>query len=213
MSLLVVTDTLSTLATVHNWFSFANTTPLDVGWIASYALWGAAALHPSMARLAERSDSREARYPWAALVMLGIAAMTAPLIILVREVQGKTVDVGVLTVISAVVFACIVLRLWLVTKNIESTNRLLAEAVTRQTVFANAAEAFVGASDFETVAHAGVVAAVALAQDEHSWSCFFSEGPRGLTVVAVAGASPWRVGERYEGTLRTPNAMKSEKAR
>ena len=50
---MLAADTLSTFATVHNWFSLSFANPIDIGWLASYALWGASALHPSMVHLAE----------------------------------------------------------------------------------------------------------------------------------------------------------------
>jgi diguanylate cyclase (GGDEF)-like protein/PAS domain S-box-containing protein len=193
---MLVADTLSTFATVHNWFSFSFTNPIDIGWLASYALWGAAALHPSMVQLSEPSESRETPHPRMSLVLLGAAAMTTPIAVIVREAQGAHGDVGILTVLSAAIFALIVVRLWLVSRYLESANHLLADAVTRQTVFANAAEAFVGASDFESVARAGVSAAVALSRDGCSWSSFVVEGPLGPTVVAEAGDPPTQLGGR-----------------
>jgi diguanylate cyclase (GGDEF)-like protein/PAS domain S-box-containing protein len=199
--LLLVTDTFSTLVTVNNWFSFLNATPIDIGWLASYALWGAAALHPSMARVAEQSPSNEVRHPRVALALLGVAAMTAPFTIIIRGLQGQAHDVGVLTLISAVIFALIVARLWLVTKYLDSANRLLADAVARQTVFANAAEAFVGAGDFEAVVRAGVLAAVALMADDRSWSLFIIEGESGPTVASVAGHTPLRQGDRSQRAI------------
>jgi diguanylate cyclase (GGDEF)-like protein/PAS domain S-box-containing protein len=195
---MLAADTLSTFATVHNWFSLSFANPIDIGWLASYALWGASALHPSMVHLAEPSQSRETPHSRLALVLLGAAAMTAPIAVIVREVQGARGDVGILTVFSVVIFALIVVRLWLVSRYLESANHLLADAVTRQTVFANAAEAFVGASDFESVARAGVSAAVALSQNGCSWSSFVVDGTFGPTVVAEAGNSPARLGEQSE---------------
>jgi diguanylate cyclase (GGDEF)-like protein/PAS domain S-box-containing protein len=198
---LLVTDTLSTLATIHNWFSFLHATPLDVGWLASYVLWGAAALHPSMSRVANPSRVDEVRHARAPLALLAIAAMTAPFVVIIRWLHGQTDDVGVLTIIAAVIFALIVGRLWLVTKYLDSANRLLGDGVARQTVFAIAAEAFVGAADFEAVAKAGVLAAVGLAHDAASWSTFVVESPSGPMVAAVAGRAPLRAGERSERTI------------
>jgi diguanylate cyclase (GGDEF)-like protein/PAS domain S-box-containing protein len=202
---MLIADTLSTFATVHNWFSLSFANPIDVGWLASYALWGASALHPSMVHLAEPSQSREIRHPRTALMLLGAAAMTAPIAVVVRELQGKSLDVGILTVFSAVIFALIVARLWLVSRYLESANHLLSDTVSRQRVFANAAEAFVGASDFESVARAGVSAAVALSRDGRSWSSFVEDGPLGPTVVAEAGYAPARLDERSSEKVREGN--------
>ncbi len=197
---MLAADTLSTFATVHNWFSISFSNPIDVGWLAAYALWGASALHPSMTHLAEPSRSSEVRHPRASLLLLGAAAMTAPIAIIVRELRGQRGDVGMLTVFSAVIFALVIVRLWLVSRNLESANRRLADAFARQTVFASAAEAFVGASDVVSVARAAVAAAVALARDERSWASFVMESPSGPTVVAEAGDSPDRLAIRPDPT-------------
>jgi diguanylate cyclase (GGDEF)-like protein/PAS domain S-box-containing protein len=207
---MLTADTLSTFATVHNWFSLSFANPIDIGWLASYALWGASALHPSMANLAAPSESHQSRHPRTTLVLLGAAAMTAPIAVVVRELQGEHLDVGILTVFSAIIFALIVVRMWLVSKYLESANDLLADAVTRQTVFANTAEALVGASDFESVARAGVSAAVALSQDVNAWATFVVEGPLVPIVVAECGqslsapllfAEPVTVDNEVRGTL------------
>lgn len=197
----LVTDILSTFATIHNWFTFAGATSLNAGWMASYALWGASALHPSMKRLTEPSPAREARHPMAALALLAVAAMTAPVLVVIQAQREIDSDVIVLTGVSALVFSLVVIRMWLVGKELSFSNLRLAHAVTRQTVFANAAEAFVGAGDFDAVAQAGVLAAIALSRDSESWACFTADSSLLHSVVAVAGHAPLQVGDRYDGSI------------
>jgi diguanylate cyclase (GGDEF)-like protein/PAS domain S-box-containing protein len=202
VAFLLVADGIYAVAQVHDWYSFTHATPIDLGWLISYALWGAAALHPSMGRLAEPAESGATWRPRAALVVLSIAAMTTPAVIIVRELLGERSDQVLLTGAATIVFMMILLRLWIVTKNFVTANRHLADASTRQAVLITAAAAFVGASDLEAIANAGVRAAVSLAHGGESWSSFVTDGRLEPTVVAVAGPAPVRVGDRSDGPVR-----------
>ena len=55
--LLLVTDFAYGLLTLHGLYD--HQLWLDAGWIGSYLLWGAAGLHPSMARLDQPAAGRE----------------------------------------------------------------------------------------------------------------------------------------------------------
>ena len=55
--LLLVTDFAYGLLTLHG--GYDHQLWLDAGWIGSYLLWGAAGLHPSMARLDQPAPGRE----------------------------------------------------------------------------------------------------------------------------------------------------------
>ncbi len=57
IALLLVTDFGYGVLTLHD--AFDRQLWLDAGWIGSYLLWGAAGLHPSMARLAEPAPRKE----------------------------------------------------------------------------------------------------------------------------------------------------------
>ena len=77
-------------------------TPVDLGWIAFYVCWGAAALHPSMRELTEpkvlrRGDERVGR-----LVLLGLACLIAPAVLLVEVLTGDVHDGLTIAVLSAV---------------------------------------------------------------------------------------------------------------
>ncbi len=55
-----------------------GTTLWDVGWLSSYVLVAAAALHPSMGRLVEPHGARE-RHPLRGVLVLGLALVSTPL--------------------------------------------------------------------------------------------------------------------------------------
>ncbi len=81
----------------------------DVGWIAYYALWGAAALHPSMRTLEQPSAERRARLSRHRLALLGGACLIAPGILFFQ--QFHLPDEIVLIVASAALFLLVVARM------------------------------------------------------------------------------------------------------
>jgi diguanylate cyclase (GGDEF)-like protein len=59
---------------------------LDVGWLASYLLWGAAALHPSMRSLSEVAPDRAGQLSPARLALLTATSLLAPAVLLIQGV-------------------------------------------------------------------------------------------------------------------------------
>jgi diguanylate cyclase len=88
---------------------------IDAGWIISYTLLGAAALHPSMSvpfAAATQATETRRRLPTVAL-----AGFVAPAVFLVASMTGSSVDVPVLASTSVVLFALVILRVtWLLTR-------------------------------------------------------------------------------------------------
>ena len=86
-------------------------TPVDLGWVAFYGLWGAAALHPSMRELTEpkvlpRTEQRLSR-----LLLLGLASLIAPAVLLIEAVTGVVRDAGVIAALSALLSLLVIARL------------------------------------------------------------------------------------------------------
>jgi signal transduction histidine kinase len=82
---------------------------LDIGWMAWYAFWGAAALHPSMAELSELVPRRaEQRLGRTRLWLLAVASMLAPALAGLQLALGWPVDVPAL-VLGSVVLSLLVL--------------------------------------------------------------------------------------------------------
>jgi hypothetical protein len=52
--------------------------PTDIGWVAFYVLWGAAAMHPSMRALTERQPQRGRHISVSTLVALSVATLAGP---------------------------------------------------------------------------------------------------------------------------------------
>ena len=81
----------------------------DVGWIAYYLLWGAAALHPSMRTLEEPALESRARLTPLRLGLLAGACLIAPGVRFYQAIDDP--DVLVLIVASALLFLLVVARM------------------------------------------------------------------------------------------------------
>jgi diguanylate cyclase (GGDEF)-like protein/PAS domain S-box-containing protein len=84
---------------------------LEAGWAAFYILWGAAALHPSMATLSERGPEQEIRLARARLVLLGAAALTAQAVSVVQLTRGQQTDMWIITASTTIMFVLVVIRM------------------------------------------------------------------------------------------------------
>ncbi len=79
--------------------------PVDLGWIALYACWGAAALDPSMVAITDPRNSRPAGVTWARLTVLALCSMVAPAVLLV-ELSQDHADQSLLTGVLACWCSC-----------------------------------------------------------------------------------------------------------
>jgi diguanylate cyclase (GGDEF)-like protein/PAS domain S-box-containing protein len=82
---------------------------LDAGWIGYLVLWGAAALHPSMATLEEPADERRVRLTRPRLALLTIACILAPAIRLIED--SHTPESLVVLTSAMVLFLLVVARM------------------------------------------------------------------------------------------------------
>jgi diguanylate cyclase (GGDEF)-like protein/PAS domain S-box-containing protein len=86
--------------------------PTDLGWIAFYLLWGAAALHPSMRELTDTQPRRDRVLSTWTLLALSGATLVGPLLLVWRTlVDGQAKDAGMIAGISALSFALVMGRL------------------------------------------------------------------------------------------------------
>ena len=85
--LLLITDFAYGLLTLHGLYD--HQLWLDAGWIGSYLLWGAAGLHPSMARLDQPVPGREVVLTRFRLALLTCASLMAPVIGIVHDLRDR----------------------------------------------------------------------------------------------------------------------------
>jgi signal transduction histidine kinase len=84
---------------------------IDALWLGSYVVWGAAALEPSMARIAQPDRRLLPRLTRTRLVLLAAASLTAPVTLLIERAAHHRVHAYVLALGGAVLAAIVLLRL------------------------------------------------------------------------------------------------------
>jgi diguanylate cyclase (GGDEF)-like protein len=108
---------------------------IDLGWLASYVLFGAAALHPSMKALSTRVSESLPRLTPARLVVLACASIAAPAMLAVQYVRGVSLEIPVVASSSALLFLLVIARMALLvrgheTRGAELERRSLYDPVT-----------------------------------------------------------------------------------
>jgi signal transduction histidine kinase len=107
---------------------------LDAFWLASYVLWGAAALHPSVARLAERRDDRDPQLNRGRLLLFAAAVLAGPVVLAVQSVRGKSTHPNVVAGFGGAISVLVLLRVaglvreLAALREVERSGRIEAEA-------------------------------------------------------------------------------------
>lgn len=91
--------------------TYASGDVTDVGWLAAYVLFGTAALHPSMDQLTERCPLDAQPPSRRRLVVMALAALTAPVLITVRVAQGESSEIYVMGAGCVVMFVLVLMRM------------------------------------------------------------------------------------------------------
>jgi PAS domain S-box-containing protein len=89
---------------------YQNGGPLEAGWLSFYLLWGAAALHPSMASVAEPSRTRGLVPARRRLALLAGVAVLGPTVNMIQGIRGESVDPGIVSAGSATMFLLVLAR-------------------------------------------------------------------------------------------------------
>jgi len=153
---------------------------LDVGWIGFYLLWGAAALHPSMAGLEQRSARRDALLTRFRLALLTCASLVAPAISLVHDIQRRDLDMAVVTGASVALFGLVVVRM-------AGLVRQQERSLAREKLLSSAGAALVGVSSRAEIHEVAVASACSLAgADATALLCGAAEDGR-FELLAAAG--------------------------
>jgi signal transduction histidine kinase len=84
----------------------------DLGWLASYSLWAAAALHPSMRELSQPRRRRSTlRVHSVRIALLAAALLSAPLVLLVQYLRNAPLDPLAIVIASTAISIFVLLRL------------------------------------------------------------------------------------------------------
>jgi signal transduction histidine kinase len=109
--------------------SYTGGSWIDALWLGSYVVWAAAALEPSMARIAEPDRRRLPRLTRTRLLLLAAASLTAPVTLLIERVAHHRVHAYVIAFGGAALAAVVLLRLSGLVRAVERAGR--AERVAR----------------------------------------------------------------------------------
>jgi diguanylate cyclase (GGDEF)-like protein/PAS domain S-box-containing protein len=179
---LLVTDYVYGLLILHN--TYTHQLWLDVGWIAFYLFWGAAALHPSMRSLEQSEPDRQRRLTGFRLGLLTAASLIAPIVMILHELRHGGIDMLVVVETSVLLFALVIVRM-------AGLNRQQHRSVERERVLRAAGAALVAAATREEIYGAALEATGNLCGPEtRARVCLLGDEPE---VVAADGGSdtPW----------------------
>jgi len=138
---------------------------LEVGWMSTYVLWGAAALHPSMRELSAPAPVAGVSLGGKRLLMLAGATLIAPATLIVNSqwpIAGF--DVPVAASASAVLFVLVLVRMLGLVADLRDAVGRHERAERRETVLRHAATALTAAPDRERIRRAAFDGALDLVQ-------------------------------------------------
>lgn len=114
--------TVDTAASALNMLTFDSSDSIDFLWLASYTVWGAAALHPSMVSLSEPTVAASLHFSRKRLAALTLAALVAPVTLAVQALLGDRIDVWAIVVGSVTIFLLVMARMNLSIDQIQAAN-------------------------------------------------------------------------------------------
>jgi diguanylate cyclase (GGDEF)-like protein/PAS domain S-box-containing protein len=181
---LVVTDFVYSYISVQG-IVYQQVGYLEAGWASFYVLWGAAALHPSMASLSERAPDTDRRLGRARLTVLAGATLMAPSVQMIRYLRGEPIDWVIVIGASAVLFLLVVARMSGLVRKEELS-------ATRERALRGAGAALVTATNREGIYAAAMEATQSLTGEGAATRLLVNldtNAPMEFTVVAAAGGS------------------------
>ena len=84
---------------------------INITWLLAYVLFGAAALHPSMAALSQRAVERQRQLTRRRLSLLTGVSLVAPILLLTQALQRRGIDAIAIGVGSIALFLLVVARM------------------------------------------------------------------------------------------------------
>jgi diguanylate cyclase (GGDEF)-like protein/PAS domain S-box-containing protein len=190
ISLLAV-DSAYTYALLTN--AYNHQLSYDVGWIAYYLLWGAAALHPSMRTLEEPAHDSRTQLTPLRLVLLAGACLIAPGVRFYQSF-GDT-DRLVLIVASGVLFLLVVSRM-------AGLVRQERRAASRELALRSAGVELVAAAGGEQVNEAAISAVLALVERPSGVRMILFEGEGAIVAASSRTEGDWTISKTTSAWLR-----------
>ena len=139
--------------------NFQVGTALDAGWMGFYLFSGIAALHPSMATIADAGPEREARSGRLRLAVLGTVVMVAPVVLAVQALRREYGELAYVAAASVVLSLLVLARMGVLLRSLDAT-------AARERTLRAAAAAFGACSDRQGICAAALVAVRDLVGDD-----------------------------------------------
>ncbi|QIN77662.1 EAL domain-containing protein [Rubrobacter marinus] len=157
-----VCDTLYAASALAGTFYAGH--PATYGWLAAYALLGAAALHPSMAERGGTRGGAPIRFTRRRVAPVAAATLFAPAILVVQYLRGEPAHLPVVVVGSIALFALVLVRLDGLVRAASFVREKLDRTLGREEVLARSAATLVAATDRRGIYDAALEAARALTE-------------------------------------------------
>jgi diguanylate cyclase (GGDEF)-like protein/PAS domain S-box-containing protein len=196
---LLVTDTIYSTQLINGSFQIAGA--LDVGWALCYACVGAAALHPSLRRVATREAVADLGLSRRRLVHLGAISAIAPGVLLFRTALGQHADEVVIAGASIVLSGLVVAR-------VLGILRLHQQALCREAVLRTCGEALVQAPARSDMLLAATSAAAELGGGEGFRVYVRTAADRELVAVHATDSEPAEIAPLRLETLSSTVAAR-----
>jgi diguanylate cyclase (GGDEF)-like protein len=120
LGLLIVADSLTA---ANELYTAGPDDLMELVWLSSYVCWGAAALHPSMARITEPSEVRRRPLRAQRFVAMTLATLVTPGILAVQTLAGLPTSVWAVIVGSVVMFLLVLARMNVAISQIAAMSR------------------------------------------------------------------------------------------
>ncbi|MBA3474336.1 MAG: PAS domain S-box protein [Rubrobacter sp.] len=161
--------------------------PVDAGYVLSYVLLGAAALHPSMPALSEPGSRPSTRLTWWRIALLAVASLAAPGVLAVQAARGEPIEAPVIVGGSVIIFLLVLVRL-------AGFVRRHERAVVREKILREAGAVLVGSLNREDINAATLEASMELMKDRPGPRRAYIAMGLGEDLVVAAAAGDARGG-------------------
>jgi diguanylate cyclase (GGDEF)-like protein/PAS domain S-box-containing protein len=176
---LLVTDAVYGWLLLHDGYTGGGL--LDAGWIVFYLLWGAAALHPSMAAVSD-ATAPAVRLTRARLGMLAIVTAIAPVAQMITSSGNGGIDSVIIAGVAIVLFSLVILRMLGLVRTQEA-------AAQRERALREAGSSLVTATNQLDILRAAENAARTLAGPDAACHVFHAVERDGVTLFATTDDS------------------------
>ena len=198
---LLITDSIYGLMLLHD--TYTHQLWLDIGWIAFYLLWGAAALHPSMRTLEQSEPDRQRKLTASRLALLTGASLIAPAVEMIYQVRHGNIDMAVVIGTSVLLFCLVVARM-------AGLNRQQERSTARERVLSAAGAALVAGNTREDIYEAALNAVGKLAGPSAEVRlCLREEDATRVVAGTRCAETPWTIRAGTATELVAASAGKS----